>query len=66
MASIPNYRVFYASLDNAKSVPAPPGFNKVESIWLRYVSQMTSGEMAVPDALDKAEAELNQVLEENK
>ena len=66
MASIPNYRVFYASLDNAKSVPAPPGFNKVESIWLRYVSQMTSGEMAVPDALEKAEAELNQVLEENK
>ena len=25
MASIPNYRVFYASLDNAKSVPRPRG-----------------------------------------
>jgi ABC-type glycerol-3-phosphate transport system substrate-binding protein len=66
MASIPNYRVFYASLDNAKSVPAPPGFNKVESIWLRYVTQMTAGEMPVKEALDKAQVELNQVLAENR
>jgi len=66
MASIPNYKVFYASLQNAKPVPAPPGFNKVESIWLRYVSQMTSGEMSVPDALKKAQAELTQVLAENR
>jgi multiple sugar transport system substrate-binding protein len=66
MASIPNYRVFYASLDNAKSVPAPPAFNKVESIWLRYVTQMTAGEMPVKEALDKAQAELTQVLAENK
>lgn len=66
MGSIPNFKVFYASLQNAKSVPAPPGFNKVESIWLRYVSQMTSGEMTVPDALKKAQVELQQVLDENK
>ncbi len=66
MASIPNFKVFYASLQNAKSVPAPPGFNKVESIWLRYVSQMTSGEVSVPDALKKAQVELQQVLDENR
>ncbi len=66
MASIPNYKVFYASLANAKSVPAPPAFNKVESIWLRYVSQMTSGEMSVTDALPKAQVELQQVLDENR
>jgi ABC-type glycerol-3-phosphate transport system substrate-binding protein len=66
MASVPNYKVFYASLQNAKSVPAPPAFNKVESIWLRYVSQMTSGEMTVPDALKKAQDELQQVLDENR
>jgi ABC-type glycerol-3-phosphate transport system substrate-binding protein len=66
MASIPNYKVFYASLNNAKSVPAPPAFNKVESIWLRYVSQMTAGELPVKDALDKAQAELTQVLAENR
>jgi multiple sugar transport system substrate-binding protein len=66
MASIPNYRVFYASLDNAKSVPAPPGFNKVESIWLRYVTQMTAGELSVTDGLAKAQVELNQVIAENK
>lgn len=66
MASIPNFKVFYASLQNAKSVPAPPAFNKVESIWLRYVSQMTAGEMSVPDALKKAQGELQQVLDENR
>jgi maltose-binding protein MalE len=66
MASIPNYKVFYASLDNAKSVPAPPAFNKVESIWLRYVTQMTANEMPVKEALDKAQVELTQVLNENK
>lgn len=65
MASIPNYKVFYASLDNAKSVPAPPGFNKVESIWLRYVTQMTANEMPVNEALSKAQAELTQMLAEN-
>ncbi len=65
MASIPNYSVFYASLDNAMSVPAPPSFNKVESVWLRYVSQMTANEVPVQDALDQAQAELTQVLEES-
>ena len=65
MASIPNFKVFYSSLQNAKSVPAPPDFNKVESIWLRYVSQMTAGEMTVPDALKKAQAELTQLLAES-
>jgi ABC-type glycerol-3-phosphate transport system substrate-binding protein len=38
----------------------------VESIWLRYVSQMTAGELPVKDALDKAQAELTQVLAENR
>lgn len=66
MASIPNFKVFYSSLQNARSVPAPPGFNKVESIWLRYVSQMTAGELKVPDALKKAQVELQQVLDENR
>jgi hypothetical protein len=47
------------------SVPAPPGFNKVESVWLRYVSQMTANELPVKDALDAAQAELTQVLEES-
>ena len=65
MASIPNYRVFYASLDNAKSVPAPGVQQGGEHLAaLRFPDD--PGEMAVPDALEKAEAELNQVLEENK
>jgi ABC-type glycerol-3-phosphate transport system substrate-binding protein len=66
MASIPNYKLFYASLDNAKPVPAPPGFSNVESIWLRYVTQMTAKEMPVKEALDKAQAELTQELSKNK
>jgi multiple sugar transport system substrate-binding protein len=66
MASIANYKVFYDSLDNARSVPAPPGFNKVESIWLRYLSQMTANELPVKEALEKAQTELTQVLNENK
>jgi hypothetical protein len=37
----------------------------VESIWLRYVTQMTANEMPVKEALSKAQAELTQMLAEN-
>lgn len=66
MASISNYKVFYDSLANAKPVPAPPEFNKVESTWLRYVSLMTSGQSSVKEATDRAQAELTKILAESR
>lgn len=59
---MPNYKLFYNSLDNGKLVPAPPNFTAVENIWTRYVGLMLSGEVSVIEALDSAKKELDQAL----
>ncbi len=59
---MPNYKLFYTSLDNARLVPAPPNFTQVENIWTRYVGQMYSGELSINDALAKAQTELEQAI----
>ncbi len=62
---MPNYKLFYNSLDNARLVPAPPNFTEIESIWVRYVGLIYSGELSVDEALTSAQAELNQTLNSN-
>lgn len=64
MAKIPpaNFQAFYGSLSNAKSVPAPAQFNKVESIWLRYYGLILANEMSAAEGCAKAHQEINKIL----
>jgi multiple sugar transport system substrate-binding protein len=59
---MPNYKLFYDSLDNAQLVPAPPNFTQIENIWVRYVGQIYAGEVSVIDGLTQAQAELEAAL----
>jgi multiple sugar transport system substrate-binding protein len=58
-----NYEIFYGSLDgNVRSVTAPPRFNELESIFIRYVDLVLANEMTVEDAMNAAQTELMSVV----
>jgi multiple sugar transport system substrate-binding protein len=65
MAKLPpaNSRLFYHVLDGkAKLVPAPPAFNQLENIFIRYTSSIFADESTVSDAMNSAQAELADVV----
>ncbi len=58
-----NYEIFYGSLDgNVQLVTAPPRFNELESIFIRYVDLVMANEMSVEDAMNAAQTELMSVV----
>lgn len=58
-----NYQAFYGSLDGSvKPVTAPPRFNELESIFIRYLDQVMANEMTVEDAMNAAQTELMSVI----
>jgi hypothetical protein len=46
----------------AKLVPAPPRFNQMESIFIRYTGSIFADESKVSDAMDAAQKELESVV----
>ncbi len=58
-----NGLLFYNVLDGpAKLVPAPPRFNQMESIFIRYTGSIFADEMKVADAMEAAQKELESVV----
>ena len=59
-----SYKIFYDSLVNfnAKPVPSPITFTKVENIWLRYVSLILANEITAKEGCLKAHKEIDAVL----
>jgi multiple sugar transport system substrate-binding protein len=58
-----NYEIFYGSLDGSvRPVTAPPRFNELESIFIRYVDLVMANEMTVEDAMNAAQTELTSVV----
>jgi multiple sugar transport system substrate-binding protein len=58
-----NYKAFYGSLDgNVELVTAPPRFNELESIFMRYFNSVMADETSVEDAMNAAQAELTSVV----
>jgi ABC-type glycerol-3-phosphate transport system substrate-binding protein len=58
-----NGLLYYNVLDGpAKLVPAPPRFNQMESIFIRYTGSIFADEMKVADAMEAAQKELESVV----
>lgn len=58
-----HYNNFYGSLEgNMRLVTAPPRFNELESIFIRYVDLVMANEMTVEDAMNAAQTELMSVV----
>ena len=58
-----NAMLYYNVLDGkAKLVPAPPRFNQMENIFLRYTGSIFADEMSVSDAMAAAQTELESVV----
>lgn len=55
----PNTKIFYESLDYAKTVPSPTNFNIVEPLINKHLDTIWSGEVSVEAALDAAHEELS-------
>ncbi len=59
----PNALLYYHVLDGkAKLVPAPPKFNQLENIFIRYTSSIFADESSVADAMNGAQSELSSVV----
>lgn len=57
-----NWQIFQESAAYAVGVQSPPGYPEVASIFDRYTSAVYSDQMDVPTAMQKASAEMTQVL----
>jgi hypothetical protein len=58
-----NYRIYFDVLDRgARAVPAPPEFNEVESLTLKYLRQVTANELSAKAAMDGLHRELTELL----
>jgi multiple sugar transport system substrate-binding protein len=58
-----NAMLYYDVLESpAKLVPAPPRFNEMESIFIRYTGTIFADEMSVADAMSAAQTELESVV----
>jgi multiple sugar transport system substrate-binding protein len=59
----PNTKIFYESLDYAKTVPSPKNFNIVDPILNRHYQTIWNGEKSVEEALAAADAEVTVEME---
>ncbi len=58
-----NYRIYFDMLDRgARAVPAPPEFNEVETLTLKYLRQITANEIGAKAAADGLHRELSELL----
>jgi ABC-type glycerol-3-phosphate transport system substrate-binding protein len=58
-----NYRIYFDMLDRgARAVPAPPEFNEVETLTLKYLKQLTANEINGKAAADGLHRELTELL----
>jgi len=58
-----NGMLYYDVLNSpAKLVPAPPRFNEMENIFIRYTGSIFADEMTVEDAMNAAQTELSSVV----
>lgn len=58
-----HFQIYYDMLDKpAKAVPAPPEYNEIESIFLRYLTLVTANEQTPQAAMDAAHEEISAVL----
>jgi ABC-type glycerol-3-phosphate transport system substrate-binding protein len=56
-------RIYFDSLDRgARAVPAPPEFNEVEALTLKYLKQVTANEISAKGAMDGLHRELGELL----
>lgn len=62
-----HFKIYYDALDKpSKAVPAPPEYNEIESIFLRYFSLVTAKERTAEQAMNDAHKEMTQVLAARK
>lgn len=59
-----NAKIFYESIQgaNAKAVPSPATYNRIESTWRRYLGRVLANEMAPAAALQEADKEFTEIL----
>ena len=59
-----NAKIFYESIlgPNAKPVPSPPTYNRIEAAWRRYLGKVLANEMAPAAALQECEKEFTDIL----
>jgi multiple sugar transport system substrate-binding protein len=59
-----NAKIFYESIEgvNAKPVPSPATYNRIEATWRRYLGRVLANEMAPAAALEEADKEFTQIL----
>jgi len=59
-----NAKIFYESIlgPNAKPVPSPPTYNRIEAAWRRYLGRVLANEMAPTAALQECEKEFTDIL----
>ena len=58
-----HYKIYFDSLDRgARAVPAPPEFNEVETLTLKYLKQVTANEVGAKAAMDGLHRELSELL----
>ena len=59
-----NAKIFYESIEgvNAKPVPSPATYNRIEATWRRYLGRVLANEMAPAAALEEADREFTQIL----
>jgi multiple sugar transport system substrate-binding protein len=63
-----NYKLYFDVLDKlagagqARAVPAPPEFNEIETMTLKYLKQVTANEVNAKSAMDNLHRELSELL----
>ena len=59
-----NAKIFYESIlgANAKPVPSPPQYNRIEATWRRYLGRVLANEMAPAAALQECDKEFTDIL----
>ena len=59
-----NAKIFYESIEgpNAKPVPSPGTYNRIEATWRRYLGRVLANEMAPAAALEEADKEFTTIL----
>jgi ABC-type glycerol-3-phosphate transport system substrate-binding protein len=59
-----NARIFYESIEgpNARAVPSPAAYNRIEATWRRYLGRVLANEMAPAAALEDADREFTTIL----
>ena len=61
-----NTKIFYESLDCAKTVPSPQNFNVIDPILNRHYQTIWNGEKTVEEALAAADVELQAEMDKLK